>query len=82
MQDINHKHELRDKDSTLLEIIVHRCTGELRNAKGHSIKYLTERKTAALEILNERKIQALLDNTRPMQEIDRESLGKKIKMIK
>jgi len=56
-QDINHKHELRDKDNTLLEIIAHRCQGELRNAKGHSIKYLTERRKAALEILNERKLE-------------------------
>jgi len=56
-QDINHKHELIDKklDSTLLEVIIHKCNGELRNAKGHAIKYLTERRNAALEILNERK---------------------------
>jgi len=56
-QDINHKHELRDKDNTLLEIIAHRCQCELRNAKGHSIKYLTERRNAALEILKERKLK-------------------------
>jgi len=56
-QDINHKHELRDKDSTLLEVIIHKCNGELRNAKGHAIKYLTERRNAALEILEERKLK-------------------------
>lgn len=54
-QDINHNHELKDKDNTLLEIIAHRCQGELRNAKGHAIKYLTERRNAAMEILKERK---------------------------
>ena len=59
-QDINHKHELKDKDSTLLEIIAHRCQGELRNAKGHSIKYLTERRNAALEILKERKASEII----------------------
>ena len=56
-QDINHKHELRDKDSTLLEIIAHKSQGELRNAKGHAVKYLTERRDAALEILRERKLK-------------------------
>jgi len=58
-QDINHKHELLEKklDNTMLEVIAHKCQGELRNAKGHSIRYLTERRNAALEILKERKLE-------------------------
>ena len=80
-QDINHKHELRDKDNTLLEVIIHKSNGELRNAKGHAIKYLTERRNAALDILRERKIKELFSNIRPIEEIIREELGEKIKAI-